>query len=60
MQATTPVEPGVRHLSVPVYTSLALTFSFLWSTGFIAVAFALRSSPPLFLMGLRFVLSGGV
>ncbi|WP_129670271.1 DMT family transporter [Candidatus Chloroploca sp. Khr17] len=60
MQATTPVESGVRHLSVPVYTSLALTFSFLWSTGFIAVAFALRSSPPLFLMGLRFVLSGGV
>ncbi|NCC37284.1 MAG: hypothetical protein EOM24_35535 [Chloroflexia bacterium] len=60
MQATTPIESGVRHLSVPVYTSLALTFSFLWSTGFIAVAFALRSSPPLFLMGLRFVLSGGV
>jgi drug/metabolite transporter (DMT)-like permease len=56
MEATSQPRPSV---SVPVYTGLALLFSLLWSTGFIAAVFGLRSSPPLFMMGLRFVLAGG-
>lgn len=58
MQATSVDRPA-PPISLPVYTGLALLFSFLWSTGFIAVEFALRSSPPLFMMGLRFILAGG-
>lgn len=41
-----------------VYTPLALTFSFLWASAFIAVKIGLESSPPLFLMGFRFVIAG--
>jgi drug/metabolite transporter (DMT)-like permease len=59
MRATT-AGPAAPALPLPLYTSLALTFSLLWSTGFIAVEFALRSSPPLFIQGLRFVLAGGL
>lgn len=59
MQAST-VRPTASALPLPVYTGLALTFSLLWSTGFIAVEFALLSSPPLFIQGLRFVLAGGL
>jgi drug/metabolite transporter (DMT)-like permease len=60
MQSTTSVERAAPALSLPVYTGLALAFSFLWSTGFIAVEFALRSTPPLFMMAIRFLLAGGV
>lgn len=56
----TPAQPATPAISLPVYTGLALSFSLLWSTGFIAVEFALRSSPPLFIQGLRFVLAGGL
>lgn len=59
MQATS-VEGVAPPPPLPVYTGLALTFSFFWSTGFIAVEFALRSSPPLFMMALRFLMAGGL
>lgn len=58
MQAPT-LERSTPQISAPTYTGLALLFSFLWSTGFIAAEVGLRSSPPLFMMGLRFVLAGG-
>lgn len=42
------------------YTALALLFSFIWSSAFIAVKISLESSPPLFLMASRFLAAGGV
>lgn len=61
MQGTTTVEgKQATALSLPVYTGLALAFSFFWSTGFIAAELGLRSSPPLFMMGVRFVIAGGL
>ncbi|MFV9505013.1 MAG: DMT family transporter [Oscillochloridaceae bacterium umkhey_bin13] len=61
MQAPPALErTNPPQISLPVYTGLALIFSFLWSTGFIAVAFALRSSPPLFMMAVRFILAGAI
>ena len=42
-----------------LYTPLALAFSFLWASAFIAVKTALARSPPLFLMGFRFAIAGG-
>jgi drug/metabolite transporter (DMT)-like permease len=39
------------------YVPLAVLFSFLWASAFLAVKVALRSSPPLFLMGSRFLLA---
>ena len=42
------------------YTALALLFSFIWSSAFIAVKISLESSPPLFLMASRFLVAGGV
>lgn len=53
-------ETAQGQLSVAAYTSLALLFSFLWSTGFVAAKYGLLSSPPLFMMGFRFLLAGGV
>jgi drug/metabolite transporter (DMT)-like permease len=47
-----------RLHSLTLYTPLAVLFSLLWASAFIAVKFALRSSPPLFLMGFRFLLAG--
>jgi drug/metabolite transporter (DMT)-like permease len=47
--------PGARRL----YTPLALIFSFLWASAFIAVKVAIQSSPPLFMMGFRFLIAGG-
>jgi drug/metabolite transporter (DMT)-like permease len=46
--------------SIPtaLYTLLALVFSFLWASAFIAIKFGLRSSPPFFLMGFRFLVAG--
>jgi drug/metabolite transporter (DMT)-like permease len=42
------------------YTALALLFSFIWSSAFIAVKISLQSSPPLFLMAARFLVAGAV
>ncbi len=47
-------------LSPLAYTGLALLFSLLWASAFIAVKVALVSSPPLFLMSVRFLVAGGV
>ncbi|MCU0491252.1 MAG: EamA family transporter [Chloroflexaceae bacterium] len=62
--ATTTARPTAESptesLSPPVYTALALLFSFLWSTGFVAAKYGLLSSPPLFMMGFRFLMAGGV
>ncbi|HMQ31735.1 MAG TPA: DMT family transporter [Chloroflexaceae bacterium] len=61
MGATTEAAgAGAPALPLPAYAGLALTFSFLWSTGFIAAEFGLERSPPLFMMGFRFVLAGGL
>lgn len=54
-----PLErPAARPPSATVYTSLALLFSLLWASAFMAVKIGLFSSPPLFLMGFRFLLAG--
>ncbi|GAC1385273.1 MAG: DMT family transporter [Herpetosiphon sp.] len=42
---------------MPWYTPLAVLFSVLWASAFIGVKVALRSSPPLFLMGFRFLIA---
>ena len=42
------------------YTALALLFSLIWSSAFIAVKISLQSSPPLFLMASRFLVAGSV
>lgn len=47
-----------RPLATLPYTALALLFSLLWASAFVAVKVGLRSSPPLFLMGFRFLLAG--
>lgn len=47
--------PPVSNL---VYIPLALLFSLLWASAFIAVKSALTSTTPLFLMGFRFVIAG--
>jgi drug/metabolite transporter (DMT)-like permease len=43
-----------------MYTLLALLFSTLWASAFMVVKLGLRSSPPLFLMGFRFLLAGAI
>lgn len=47
-------------LAASLYTPLALLFSLLWASAFMAVKIGLRSSPPLFLMGFRFLVAGAV
>lgn len=49
-----------RPLLAALYTPLALLFSLLWASAFMAVKIGLRSSPPLFLMGFRFLLAGSL
>ncbi len=41
-----------------MYTLLAILFSTLWASAFMGVKIGLRSSPPLFLMGFRFLIAG--
>lgn len=53
---TTGVTPGMM-LSVPVrHVLLALIVVTLWGLNFIAIHFSLEHFPPMFLVGLRFVL----
>jgi drug/metabolite transporter (DMT)-like permease len=52
-QGRAPAPPSTLR-----YTVLALLFTFLWATAFVAVKVALRSSPPFFLMASRFVVAG--
>jgi drug/metabolite transporter (DMT)-like permease len=47
-------------VSAARYTLLALLFSLLWASGFVAIKIALRDSPPLLLMSSRFLIGGGV
>jgi drug/metabolite transporter (DMT)-like permease len=42
------------------YAALAVLFSFLWAAAFVGVKVALRDSPPLFLMGFRFLVAGAI
>jgi drug/metabolite transporter (DMT)-like permease len=51
---------GARPASQTLYMSLALLFSLLWASAFMGVKVGLRSSPPFFLMGLRFLVAGTV
>lgn len=43
-----------------LYVPLALLFSLLWAAAFDAVKITQRGLPPLFLMGLRFLIAGGI
>lgn len=51
--------PVPKLMSNALFTALALLFTLLWASAFMAVKVGLRSSPPLFLMGFRFLLAGG-
>jgi drug/metabolite transporter (DMT)-like permease len=42
------------------YVPLAILFSLLWASAFLAVKVALASSPPLFLMGSRFIVAAAI
>ena len=50
----------MRSVSAVRYTALALLFSLLWASAFIAVKVGLRDSPPLFLMASRFLVAGAL
>ena len=43
-----------------LYAPLAITFSLLWASAFMAVKIGLATSPPLFLMWTRFLVAGSV
>jgi drug/metabolite transporter (DMT)-like permease len=47
-------------VSAARYTLLALLFSLLWASGFVAIKIALRDCPPLLLMASRFLVGGAV
>ena len=56
--------PGAALVSPPrglprtLFVPLAILFSLIWASAFIAVKHGLNAAPPLFLMGFRFLLSG--
>jgi drug/metabolite transporter (DMT)-like permease len=52
--------PGAVAVSGVRYVLLALVFCHLWSGAFVAVKIGLASSPPLFLMALRFLIAGAL
>lgn len=56
-QTATPIRAAISR---PLYMALALLFSLLWASAFMAVKVGLRSSPPFFLMGFRFFLAGAL
>lgn len=43
-----------------LYAPLAVVFSLLWASAFVAVKIGLNSSPPLFLMWSRFLIAGAI
>lgn len=47
-------------MSPRAYVPLAILFSLLWASAFLAVKVALASSPPLFLMGSRFIVAAAI
>src|SRR4030081_1931858 len=47
-------------MTTRAYVPLAIAFSFLWASAFLAVKVALASSPPLFLMGSRFMVAAAL
>ncbi|HYF90709.1 MAG TPA: EamA family transporter [Symbiobacteriaceae bacterium] len=49
-----------KTISSSLYTALALLFTLLWASAFMAVKVGLRSSPPLFLMAVRFLIAGAL
>lgn len=51
---------GAVAVSGVRYTLLAILFCHLWSGAFVAVKVGLTSSPPLFLMALRFLVAGAL
>ena len=51
---------GAAAVSGVRYALLALVFCHLWSGAFVAVKIGLASSPPLFLMALRFLIAGAL
>lgn len=51
---------GAAAVSGVRYALLALAFCHLWSGAFVAVKIGLASSPPLFLMALRFLIAGAL
>ena len=55
-----PEKPAARTVSPALYTALALLFALLWASAFMGVKVGLRNSPPLFLMGFRFLIAGTV
>ena len=52
--------PSAVAVSGARYALLALVFCHLWSGAFVAVKIGLASSPPLFLMALRFLIAGAL
>ena len=52
--------PSAVAVSGVRYALLALVFCHLWSGAFVAVKIGLASSPPLFLMALRFLIAGAL
>jgi drug/metabolite transporter (DMT)-like permease len=54
------VDSGRGDLAVPLarYTAVALAFSFLWASAFIALKVGLRQAPPFTLMSTRFLVAG--
>lgn len=60
MRTTATITATAPPISRTLYTSLALLFSLLWASAFMGVKVGLRSSPPLFLMGFRFLIAGSV
>ena len=51
---------GGRLGGATSYVPLAILFSLLWASAFLAVKVALRYSPPLFLMGSRFLVAAAL
>ncbi len=57
---TATASDGRGPAGTAAYVPLAVLFSLLWASAFLAVKVALRYSPPLFLMGSRFLLAAAL
>lgn len=52
---------GARHLSLKIKMILAFAaIYFIWGTTYLAIRFAIETIPPLFMMGSRSLLAGGI